>query len=140
VKAIANCVLTASGYTVPSREEALAREAWLDRRGDLSSGKVLAGMTTVTGKDFVDVFRELFGGYRLTSAEEQAFARLERQRIEIITGEAVSVAEASWLVDRIGRNGSLGGNERALIEMLRESGPILHRDLADLDTKLPIAA
>ena len=36
VKAIANSVMAASGYACPPREVALAREAWLDRRGDLS--------------------------------------------------------------------------------------------------------
>src|SRR5262249_14961766 len=35
VKAIANCVMVASGYAPPTRDGALAREAWLDRRGDL---------------------------------------------------------------------------------------------------------
>ena len=35
VKAIANCVMSASGYAAPAREISLARDAWLDRRGDL---------------------------------------------------------------------------------------------------------
>jgi hypothetical protein len=117
VKCIANCVLSASGYTVPSREEALAREAWLDRRGDLSIGNVLAGM---------------MASYRVQSREEQAIARLERQKIEIVTGEGVSVAEAQWLADRITANGSLGANEIALIDMLRQAQPNLHPVLSDL--------
>ncbi len=46
VKAIANCVMAASGYATPPREEALARDAWLDRRGDLSLDKMAAGMAS----------------------------------------------------------------------------------------------
>jgi hypothetical protein len=110
-------VLSASGYTVPSREEALAREAWLDRRGDLSIGNVLAGMMSA---------------YRPQSREEQAIVRLERQKVEIVTGEGVSVAEAEWLADRIKANGSLGANETALLAMLRDAQPDLHPVLADL--------
>jgi hypothetical protein len=129
VKAIANCVLSASGYVMPSREEALAREAWLDRRGDLSLGNMLAGMAN-----------GLFGGYRKQSKEEQAISRLERQKIEIVTGEGVSPAEAAWLAERIGRNGSLGTNEQALLAMLRDGAPDLHPDLAGLLSRLPAAA
>ena len=49
VKAIANCVLAASMYTAPSREQALTREAWLDRRGDLSVGAMAEGMARGLG-------------------------------------------------------------------------------------------
>ena len=56
VKAIANCVMVASGYAPPPREVALAREAWLDRRGDLSLDAMLGGMASG--------LKGLFGGYR----------------------------------------------------------------------------
>ena len=56
VKAIASCVMAASGYACPPREVALARDAWLDRRGDLSLDAVLAGMASGV--------KGLFGGYR----------------------------------------------------------------------------
>jgi hypothetical protein len=117
VKAIANCVLSASGYTVPSREQALAREAWLDRRGDLSLGRMLSGM---------------FAGYRELGPEEQAISRLERQKIEIVTGEQVTVAEASWLAGRIGRDGQVSGHEAALLAFLNAENPTLHPDLQGL--------
>ena len=42
VKAIGNCVMTASSYAPPPREVALARDAWLDRRGDLTLDNVLS--------------------------------------------------------------------------------------------------
>jgi len=46
VKAIASCVMAASGYTAPSREVALAGEAWLDQRGELSLDNILSGMVS----------------------------------------------------------------------------------------------
>ena len=58
MKAVAGCVMAASGYAAPPRAEALARDAWLDRRGDLSIDKVatgvLAGLATW---HLVDVLR-----------------------------------------------------------------------------------
>ena len=84
---------------------ALARDAWLDRRGELSLDAMLAGMTG--GR------KDLFGGYRQQSDEERAIARLTQQKIEIITHEAMTAAEAGWLAERIGRDGKLTPNERA---------------------------
>jgi hypothetical protein len=121
VKAIANCVMAASGYAVPTREEALAREAWLDRRGDLSLGTVVGGMASgLSG---------MLSGYREQSSEERAIARLERQKIEIITNEEVTAVETQWLSDRLSRDGALTPNEDALIAFLKAESPQIHPDL-----------
>ena len=125
VKAIANCVLTTSGYAVPSREQALARDAWLERRGDLSTAKMLKGM---------------FAGYREISREEQVLARLERQKIEIVTGETVQVADAPWLAERLGRDGVISANEQALLGFLKQENPQLAIELQVLVDKLAVAA
>jgi hypothetical protein len=125
VKAIANCVLTTSGYVVPSREQALARDAWLDRRGDFNGAKMLKGM---------------FAGYREVSREEQLLARLERQKIEIVTGEAVDVADAAWLASRLGRDGEITENEGAVLTLLKQENPRLAAELQPLIDRLDIAA
>jgi hypothetical protein len=132
VKAIANCVLAASMYTAPSREQALAREAWLDRRGDLSIGTMAEGMA----RDFGN----LLSVYREQSREEQLIARLERQKIEIVTGEEITVAEATWLAARIGRDGVLTPNEKALVEYLRSESWKVAPELADLLSRFDVAA
>jgi len=124
VKAIANCVLGACGYAAPPRAVALARDAWLERRGELSIDEVLAGMTG--GR------KNLFGGYRQQSAEEQAIARLTQQKIEIITRESITPAEVSWLVERIGRDGKLTANERSLLMFLKAESPALDPRLGDI--------
>ena len=115
VKAIANSVMAASGYATPPREEALSRDAWLDRRGDLSLDRVAIGMASG--------FRGLFSGYREQSDEERAIARLTQQKIEIVTNEAVTMAEADWLAGRIGSDGRLTANERALQFSRRKARP-----------------
>ncbi len=132
IKAIANCVLAASGYAPPPREVALAREAWLDRRGDLTLDAVLAGMATG--------LEGLFKGYRQQTKEERAIARLTQQKIEIITHEAVTAAEAEWLAARIGRDGKFTPNERALLAFLKSEAPAIDPVLQDVVDKAAAAA
>ena len=115
VKAIASSVMAASGYAAPPREIALARDAWLDRRGDLWLDAILGGTSRGLGG--------LFGGYRQQTEEERAIARLTRQKIEIVTHEAITPAEAAWLAERIGSGGKLTPNERALLAFLKAESP-----------------
>lgn len=133
VKAVANVLMAASGYAVPTREEALRREAWLDSRGDLSLGSVLGGFVS-------DALGAVWGGYREQSAEERALARLERQRIEIVTNEHITEGEVAWLAERIGRDGRLTANESALIAYLRQESPKIDPALGELVARLSRAA
>jgi hypothetical protein len=133
VKAIANCVMAASGYATPSRQEALAQDAWLDRRGDLSLDKV-AGMVLAGG------LKGLFGFYREQTAEERAIARLTQQKIEIVTNEAVTMPEAEWLTRSIGRHELFTPNERALLMFLKAESPSIHPSLQALVDKVAAAA
>ncbi len=132
VKAIANCVLAASGYACPPREVALARDAWLDRRGDLSLDNILSGMVSgVSG---------LFGGYREQTDEERAISGLTMQKVGIVTHEVVTPAEAQWLALRIGSDGKLNANERALLAFLKAENPTLDPALQALMDKAPVPA
>src|SRR5262245_1249007 len=127
VKAIANCVMAASGYAPPPREAALAREAWLDRRGDLSLEAILSGVRPG--------LKGLFAGYREQSTEESAIARLTRQKVEIVTHDAVFPASAAWLAERIGRDGKLTPNERTLLRFLKTQSPSIDPALCALVDK-----
>ncbi|MGQ0671378.1 MAG: hypothetical protein ACT4N2_00655 [Hyphomicrobium sp.] len=133
VKAIANVLMSASGYAVPSREQALRSEAWLDSRGDLAPMAMLGAMVTSS-------LSSVLGAYREQSSEERALARLERQRIEIITNEAITEGEASWLADHIGRDGRLTANEQALLDYLKRESPEIHPSLVDLVARRAEAA
>jgi hypothetical protein len=127
VKAIGSCVMVASNYVPPARETVLARDAWLDRRGDLSLDNLLSGMASG--------FTGLFGGYRKQSDEERAISRLTQQKVEIITHEAITAAEAAWLAQRIGRDGRLTPNERALLAFLKAESPSIDPSLQKLVDK-----
>jgi hypothetical protein len=130
VKAIANSVLAASGYAVPSREEALSREAWLESRGETGPWNLLAALRRGWIAD----------AYRQQTSEERAIARLERQRIEIITNEEVTQGDCSWLEDRLGRDGRLTRNEQLLIAYLARENPRLAPALAPLVARHSSAA
>ncbi len=133
VKAMTNCLMATSGYAVPTREDALRREAWLDRRGDLSLGNFLSGMISAS-------LSSIWSAYHDQSPEERALARLERQRIEIITNEQVTESEANWLAARMARDGKLTPTERALLEYLDKNAPNLHPSLRSLAQKFGVAA
>ncbi len=133
VKAIANVVMAASGHMVPTREEALRRDLWLEDRGELSPVALLSAMVTSS----LDGVR---GAYHEQSPEDRALARLEHQRIEIITNEVITAAEAEWLCERIGRDGRLTANEAALVAYLKKESPKIHPDLQATVDRLSQAA
>lgn len=134
VKAVANVVMAASGQAVPTREEALRRDAWLiEAKGDLSPLALLSAMVSSS----LDAVR---GNYLDQSTEERALVRLEQQRIEIITNEEIAQADAVWLCERIGRNGRLSPNEAALVGYLKRETPRIHPDLQATVARLAQAA
>lgn len=122
VKAIANHLMAASGYTAPSREEALRQEQWLEERpgaaGFLTS--MLAGLGSV-----FDVYTE-------KSWEEDALERIEQRRLAMLVSEEITGPEAEWLVERIGRDGKLRDSERALLAFLKGQGVAIHPSLSPL--------
>ena len=133
VKAVTNVVMAASGQAVPTREEAMRRDAWFAERGELSPKSLIAAMVTSS----IDAVRN---AYQEQSSEERALARLEHQRIEIITNEVITQAEAGWLCERIGRDGHVTPNEAALIAYLKKESPKIHPDLQARVDRLAEAA
>ncbi|MEZ5926776.1 MAG: hypothetical protein R3D57_20605 [Hyphomicrobiaceae bacterium] len=125
VKAIANHLMATSGYSVPSRQEALRQEEWLESRGELTLGNVLSSMLGGGLKGIISTYKE-------QSWEEQALERIEQQRIAMITAEPVTEPEAVWLAERIGRDGHLHENEKTLLRFLKDESPRLHASLAPL--------
>lgn len=133
VKAIANVMMATSGYAVPSRDEALRESVWLDQRGELSPGAFAKAVARFSLKDIWDLYSE-------QSAEERALARLERQRIEIITNEEITEGEAVWLAERLGADGRISDNERALLDYLYSESAAVHPALKDLAARFSHAA
>ena len=127
-KAVGNYVMAMSGFTPPPRKVALARENWLNQPGGFEGGlrgffkKMMAG----NGGGIRDAFED---------GPDPAEARGEAMRAEIAANEIVTAEEAAWLVDRIGRDGVLHDNERALLRFIRQESPDIHEALRPLLNK-----
>lgn len=136
VKAIANVMMSASGYSVPSREEALRQEANLDDNDDDEQTSILFSLLSMVHANL----SSMQDAYHDQSVEERALARLEHQRIEIITNETIAEADPSWLVGRLGRDGRLTPSERALVSYLNHESPRIHPTLTEAVCRLGQAA
>jgi hypothetical protein len=114
VKAIANNVLFVSGYVVPTRQEALRREAWLDEPASVTGffGRMVTGVGSV------------LAGYGVPEAitEDDAI----HGQTDFGSAERVDDEEATWLARRLARGGNLDVNERILLASLREMTGDLH--------------
>lgn len=124
VKAIANCMMAASGYTVPPREVALRREEWLDSPnggvGDFFARMVSGGL------------RGVIAAYAMPSGEKARAAMNARLDAAIAANETVNEEEAGWLAARIGRDGKLHRNEKALLRFIHDEAPEVHPALKRL--------
>lgn len=87
-KAISNVLLAEQGYAVPPRSVALR-------------ARVSAGQPMPLDRQVAASLGFLSHDYYRPSSEERALARLERQRIEIVTGERLEADEAGWLTARL---------------------------------------
>ncbi len=117
MKAIASVVLATSGYSVPSRQTALQSERLTSTPDHLRPANFIAQLTSA---------------YAQPTTEGRALARLERQRIEIITNEEPSCADASWLTERILRNQKATCRELTLLSYLQREAMPLHPMLQNL--------
>ena len=126
VKAIANFLLAASGYHVPTRAEALRREQWLDAP---SAGVMSFFRRMVAGP------ADLLEAYAKPDAEA-AWATRNRENAEAARlAERVTDEEARWLADRLGRDSAITENERALLRFVQGEAASLHPLLRPLMEK-----
>jgi hypothetical protein len=128
VKALANAVMCASGYTPPSREEALRREEFFAERDANVSG-FLKRMVSGGLKAVIDA-------YQMPEGVEHAYSALNEERERAgHEAERIDKSEAQWLSERIGRDGIFHENEKALLAFIRENSPDIHPDLMPLLSK-----
>lgn len=154
VKAVGASVLASLGHHIPPREEALRVEVWAkdaDTRGAsaLLADAVSGGDDSGSARERIGKFlgRMVAGGagsvwstFRMQSSEERAMARLERQRLEIVTQERIDDAACEWLIDRLGKDGKLDANEAELLAFLQRESPMPHPELAAFAARHGLAA
>lgn len=129
VKAVANFMMSASGYSVPNRTEALRREEWLNDP-NVNVGGFFSRM-------FAGGLGGILDAYKRGEGLEAAHAANVRDRSQ--ANEQASVidhGEAEWLAGRIGRDGRLHANEKALLSFIRAESPSIHPALEELVSKV----
>jgi hypothetical protein len=124
VKAVASCVMAASGYQPPSREVALRREAWLDDPSE--------GVSGMLGRMLAGGLKGVIGAYGSPGAGNAWAERNARRHAEKRAAEVITEDEAQWLIRRIGRDGVLHENEKALLAFIRAESPRIHPALEPL--------
>lgn len=133
VRAIANYVLGYSRHALATREEARRQQTFLDSNTPGLSG-MIAGMFSGGLLGIADALRDPGGLF--DDGETAARARNEAFEAGARDAERVEATEARWLVDRIGKDGSMHDNERALLKFIGETASDIHDDLKPLLAKV----
>lgn len=129
VKSIANFMMAASGYQAPSRERALAQDDFLNSAGGSGLGGFFSRMMEGT---FADPSTWL----KSDSIEDRFAERNADMERKIAESEKVTGEEVQWLAGRIGHDGRMGANERALVEFIKAESPSLHPEFQKLAAKV----
>lgn len=144
VRAIGTAVLAATGHAVASRRDMIEDVA----RGN-AAPELLALLLGDTG-EAQHQSASGFGGRRsncmiwstapLLSIEEKSLARLERQRLEIVTNEVIEEVTADWLMSKLGWPTTDTSNETALLAFVTREASRLPRQLAEFAARRTLAA
>ena len=123
VKAIANFLMfPGSPPSVPTAEQELSRERWLnERRG-------VGGFLKDVGTSFRQLDVPVQDAWRAVDPFGSAAAReeQEKERAQLATAmsrECITEPEAQWLLANVGTSGELEANEKALLAFIRKNAP-----------------
>ena len=140
VRAVGNGVLAGLGRAVPQRAETLADDPSCHAMDEIANRARPASGATFDGAVLGTGGGTIWASCRQRSAEERAMARLEHQRLEIVTGEAIAEADGAWLVARLGARAKLSENELSLLAYIKREANGLPKDLGDMVARALLAA
>ena len=135
IKAVACYLMSVEGYKVIDRKVAMKREEWLE-----SDTSDVSGMLAKTLGSLGSMLKGgLFGGAMRSGSATMDEAWAERNaamEAEAKQTHVIDEKESKWLVERIGRDGILHENEKALISYLKKESPSLHASFQPLLDKV----
>lgn len=133
-KAIGNYLLGATGRVVPSRETALRWQTPVAYKVDVV--KSLSQILRERGKINVKFLKDT-QATTLAQDVEDEHARLNMKRdVEIEVAAIMTPEKASWLTDRIEKNGLMNGPEKALVRFIEREASALGVDLSGVFAKV----
>ncbi len=118
VQGLANHLMMVAAWEEPDIQEAIRRENWLE---DSEAG--IGKFSDVGIKDVVREFKAFFG----KRDEPSEFTHMNQEKVA--QAEKITLDEASWLIEKLNRDGRLDDNERALLDFLAEECPNIHASL-----------
>jgi hypothetical protein len=121
VKALANFLMAASGYQVPTRQEAFRRAAWLDAP--------TAGVGAFMSQMLAGSLSAMWEAYTHATPDGEPRRRNEASGLTIGFEPRASADDANWVAERIKRGGALRANELLLINFLKSKQAHLHPQL-----------
>lgn len=134
-RAVGNYLLGASGRSVPSRDVALRRETELPYRKNVLGmlARTMASASTAANARFVlDTIGGAFDDDLDVAHEKAEHARdLAADAAGIMTAD-----KAAWLLDHVGRNGTMTAPEKALVRFVAREAVALDPSLASLVHKI----
>jgi hypothetical protein len=123
VKALANFLMAGAGYQVPSRQEALRREAWLDAP--------TPGVAATLGQMLMGSLTAVMDAYRSGTLDGEPHGAAASAWPATEPEPRVTAEEARWAVERIAHNGLIE-NEQALINFLKSLNAHRHPKLVQI--------
>ena len=118
IKAISNHLMAHIGYTPPSREAALEQWKWVNDQS-VSVGGFFQKMVSGGLEAVRDLYTRDTGAPDETPAHSAYDELLKTRMRKAQEAGVLSETEADWLADRIGRDGIVDDNERALLAYMR---------------------
>lgn len=117
---VVNHLMACLGYSPSSRAEAMRRHEFISDHSVNVGGFFARMVSGVSG---------LFGGGEEKSVYEQ---KADTREAAVAHAEQITPEESTWLASRIGRDGALDENERALIERMKALDADLPEELKAL--------
>lgn len=130
VKAIANFVLSASGYEPPSRAEALRRDAFFEK-ADADIGAFFSRMVSGGVAGILAAYEAPERTVEDDFAERNRAVETQRRAAASVRAE-----EARWLADRITHDRLIHDNERAVLAFIKDAASSIHPELKPLLDKV----
>lgn len=139
VKAIANYLMAAATDRAPSREEAIAREEWLEN-DESNVVETLKGAFAGFGELFSKAFlTDVFDGAH--EQVEKAWAlRTGRMQAAIAGSEKICDIEAEWLIEKLNNDGIIHDNEKVLLDFIRRNSPSVAPKLSEVLERNAVSA
>ena len=144
VRTVGTAVLAALGHAVAPRRDLVDAIASADEAPDLAA-LFIGDATRSATRPAADLgphggALRVWRSARVLSPEERALARLERQRLEIVTNEVIEDVTDIWLMTRLSESGPDAVNEAALLSFVTREASRLTPELAQFAALRAIAA